>query len=260
MFICLKCGSRENETEKCAKCGRVCINISINIETNIDEDCFLEKEKKKIFSITDVLGNKNELQEIDGFGFLGQVPQKFSAMIYGIPGSGKSTFSMRFFDKISNRKSIYFSSEESVESATMQKKIKDNNMVSPNIFFSYSDKWQDLLNLVKEEKPHNLAIDSINAIGAKPKDIKKVAGMIDGILLIVLHCTKDNKYKGDSSFAHDVDIVLKAVEGKVSNKKNRFFFSQEEYLVFDIESSIEGEKEPIDSKQNEKSMENKGNW
>ena len=201
---------------------------------------------KEYYTILDILTNDIPCRPVPGFEFLGQLPDCFSMMLFGLPGGGKSTFALRFANSLANCSdrgiTLYISEEEAGQSATLKKKIVDNHMTNtPN--FLLMDQYRGEVHLKRFTAQHvikNIIIDSITSIGLTPTEIKRyrdyVIHDLKGILVIICHARKDEKikYKGDSSVGHLVDIVCLVDNGMVITNKNRLHFSKNsEYKIWE---------------------------
>jgi len=245
-LVCLGCGN--NLTERhCGTCNSkndildipisaYSSNLALKQKPISEEDGIKAPEEKEYYTIHDILLNNIPCRSIQGFEFIGELPDCFSMMLFGLPGSGKSTFALRFAGSLAynNRVTLYVSEEEAGASFTLKKKIIDNGLVdTPN--FLLIDQYKGKAHLrkfIEHYNVKNVIIDSITSINLKPEEIKwyrdYVVHTLGGILILICHARKDEKpkYKGDSSVGHLVDIVCLVNEGLVTTDKNRLYYKK----------------------------------
>lgn len=149
---------------------------------------------------------------------LGQPERGGSVMVYGEPGSGKSSFAITISKDLADagKKVLYITKEEGVNS-TMKEKIVRFGATSPNIFIT-EDIPADLSDY------YCVVFDSVQTLRLKPEDIITHKRFNNHIRIYVFQVTKDGKFRGGEDFAHNVDCVLYAENGTVSSEgqKNRF--------------------------------------
>lgn len=186
---------------------------------NIEE---LQKEGK-IFSTTEIKDMAMEYYDFqDEFKqIFGNPSKKFICIIHGIPGSGKSSFALRFADYFTQfGKVIYYSLEEGIELA-FQEKLK--RYVKNDFTISTQ---RNVEKVIKESKNFDLVIiDSVHYANYSPEDIENITKYrhhSKTSYILILHSTKAGDYKGDSYFAHMCDIELKSEAGVIEVRKNRY--------------------------------------
>lgn len=182
------------------------------------------QKNKDIISTDDLLKKEYEIYEFDeDFEKVLGHPEKNSyIMIHGSAGSGKSTFSVRFasyFNKFGN--TCYFSLEEG-SSLAFQNKVKRNQI---NGGFDISLE-RNPNKIQKMTETYDLCIiDSVNNASFSPVDVHNIIkhrANTKTLFILIFQDTKNSVYKGDSSYAHNADIVLVATNGLISVEKNRF--------------------------------------
>jgi len=157
---------------------------------------------------------------------IGEKPSNpFSVIIHGIPGSGKTTASLKLADYLGSKhgKVKYLSSEMGISDG-LQAMIERIGMKSKNVFFDSSKKpLNELIAELKEHKFKMLIIDSANFIGYSPEDIETIKTEVKGLsTFVILQSTKDGKFKGNNDYAHNADVVLKIHDLEVFTEKTRF--------------------------------------
>lgn len=174
--------------------------------------------------------------------FFGNPSTNFHCAIHGMPGEGKSTFSIQFAHYLADNFGmvIYVSGEEGF-AKTMKDKFINNNAVSPNLFLADLRSFQDLINEIKANIYNFIFIDSLDnmRIGAiELKEIRK--NYSNSVLITISQSTKDGKMRGSNEIVHDSDIAVSVTDGVASTTKNRFLEKGRTYEIFEkaIESGI----------------------
>ncbi|HPE55592.1 MAG TPA: AAA family ATPase [Bacteroidales bacterium] len=187
----------------------------------------IDQVKKK--PTTEEIINSNQLREME-FQLLpftgvwadifGKVSQPFYAMVFGMPGSGKSTFDIlfaKYLAKDLTLKVLYVASEEGF-TYTLREKFDRLNAFSENIDITYK--------LPSNFKDYDfIFIDSVNELGIDPDQVAKLiakARQSQISIIFIYRATKDGKYKGLSENEHLVDVSIKVENGVTQNLKNRF--------------------------------------
>jgi predicted ATP-dependent serine protease len=139
-------------------------------------------------------------------------------MIYGLPGSGKSTLSVNFVKYMAqdhNFKVLFLSKEEGV-SSTIQEKFKRLNAFHKNIY-------------ITDDLPGDLSffdlliIDSVNEMNMTPDDIRKIQQSFPNLSTWqIFKATKEGKFLGQSDFGHLCQAELVCSGGFCQAQKNRF--------------------------------------
>jgi len=173
--------------------------------------------------------NSNQLREME-FELLpfsgvwadmfGKVSQPFFTMVFGMPGSGKSTFNILFSKYLANDlnlKILYVASEEGF-TYTLREKFDRLDAFSDNIDIAYK--------LPTNFKDYDfIFIDSVNELGFDPDEVGKLimkGRQNQTSFVFIYRATKDGKYKGLSENEHLVDVSIKVENGLTFNQKNRF--------------------------------------
>ena len=204
------------------------------------------QHKGKMISTADILKMEFETFEI-GSGFeeiMSKNPSKdFLAMVHGSPGSGKSSFAIRFASYFQNNVGSvgYFSIEEGI-SRTFQVKLIDNTKYGDFPVITENNATQI------GKQAHNLdlcIIDSASHIPFSKADINMILKSrreSPTAFILIYHETKGGDYKGDTKIGHDIDIEFKIENGVISVMKNRFITSRD---LKKIKYSIFGSEVPV---------------
>ena len=149
---------------------------------------------------------------------IGNPSKPFHIMIYGLPGSGKSTQSVNFVKYMAKEhdfKVLFLSKEEGV-SSTIQEKFKRLNAFHPNIYIS-------------DDMPNNLSffdllvIDSVNEMNMSSDDIRKIQETYPNLSTWqIFKATKKGKFLGQSDFGHLCQAELVCEDCFCQAHKNRF--------------------------------------
>ncbi|MBI5541321.1 MAG: hypothetical protein HY951_14750, partial [Bacteroidia bacterium] len=149
----------------------------------------------------------------------------FSAMVYGLPKSGKSTLCIDFAKYLAEHhgKVLYCAIEEKF-GYTLKEKMDRLGANHPNLY-------------VSEKIPDNLSdynfvfIDSISRAGFDMDYLRKLRKDYPKTSFIfIYHTTKDGKFRGTNENAHEVDVIIEVADGKA--KGNGRFGIGESINVF----------------------------
>ena len=232
MFVCTQCKEKKDEIAHCCSCG--------GIFTIIELPPHLWNEgKKHRSSLTpkEILKKNVKIKTISGFEFLGEVPRKFSMLIYGKPGEGKSTFSLRFANALAKKKkTLYVSGEESLDSGSLRKKIVDEKIDADLLVICAEKKLHKVFKAIEREKPEHLFIDSITSLRLGIENICQLRDSVKGLSAFIAQSIKSEKgwaFRGSQELPHEVDAVFFAEEGELVTQKNRFVTIPLSYTIFD---------------------------
>jgi len=197
----------------------------------------------KLIDTNQLINMKFDIYEFsEGFeSILGHPEKSFVAMIHGTPGSGKSSFAVKFASYFNNKfgKVCYLPIEEGL-SFTFMQKVRDYAVYGDfNIMIeTLPSKIQKL-----SENYSLVIIDSISQLNFNTSDIEEIIRYrrtTNTSFLFVMHQNKDKSYKGESSMAHLVDIQLESDNGIIMPLKNRFRLNgldNYKYTIYEIEDN-----------------------
>ena len=150
--------------------------------------------------------------------FVGDPAPNFAMMVYGKPFRGKSSWSMCFAHELARTIApvFYWATEEGI-SKTLQEKIGRLGVAHPRLDFG-KKLPSDL------SKYRFVFIDSVTDSGLDSKALRELKASHPWIgFVYVFQATKDGKFRGDNTFAHDMDTILNVDdEGIVQAEKRRF--------------------------------------
>lgn len=141
---------------------------------------------------------------------IGDPEPGFSAMIYGKPKQGKSTVAIDMAKELTKLGKVLYCAFEEGHGGTLQDKIKRNNANVPGLDFA-------------NKHPPNLSryqfvfIDSVSDAGLDEVFFKALikANKPHTSIIGIFHATKDGKFRGGQTFAHDVDVLMRVENGVV---------------------------------------------
>ena len=152
---------------------------------------------------------------------IGLPESHFKMMIYGKPGSGKSTLSIQFAHYLAGMgKRVLYVADEEKYGYTLQEKIKRLNAHHANLFFvdkvltdkGYLKQWDIIF------------IDSVQSAGLEVEDLERLADKLapHASFVYVFQTTKNGQFRGENTYAHDVDTVIRVEDMIATTEKNRF--------------------------------------
>uniref|UniRef100_UPI0039C74034 hypothetical protein n=1 Tax=Umezakia ovalisporum TaxID=75695 RepID=UPI0039C74034 len=169
---------------------------------------------------------------------LGDITLPFQVLIWGLPGQGKSTFSLKLASELSKFAGVLIvAGEEDIESNTFSKRIgstieKENlKHIKAVSRLPNGAEWLSALDRSIDQKEMRFVVyDSINVLGLIPNHAKSLnenpilALKTKGLgHIYISQAQKDGKaYMGNAAWGHEVDVIIKVVEGKAIIEKNRF--------------------------------------
>lgn len=140
----------------------------------------------------------------------------FTAMVYGLPKSGKSTLCLDFANYLAaHHGKVLFCAIEEGFGYTLKEKIERLKADHPNLFLT-------------DRVPENLGdyqfvfIDSVSKAGMDISEIDRLHKSFPQVSFIfIYHTTKEGKFKGVNSHAHEVDVIIQVDKG-VASSTGRF--------------------------------------
>lgn len=150
---------------------------------------------------------------------LGHIEANTALMIYGMPGSQKSTFVIALCAYLQQLGPVCYKAIEEGVSLTFKHKLDRVGKI-----FGQNFVIQDEIAGTKGEfKGYSfVVIDSATAAQIEAEHILALKKAYPNTMfLYVYQCTKDGKFRGSNDIEHEVDIVLKADKGYISQVKNR---------------------------------------
>lgn len=219
-----------------------------NAYEDLDDEPTEKKVKRKSIELNGVTQNEGKIMSSMDFAnlefstiglkdkwlnFIGDPAPGFTAMVYGRPKMGKSYLCVDFAGYLARNhgKVLYVAKEEKLD-ATLQKKLKDKEVMHPNLYVTD--------NLPKNLNDYQFVIlDSVNKLELTPKDLEKLKADNKGVSFIyIFQTTKEGKFRGTNEFQHDVDVVIEVPEKGIAIQNGRYNQGGE-MQIFDNENSSE---------------------
>lgn len=150
----------------------------------------------------------------------GNPSKYFKAMVYGSSGNGKTTWVINFANYFAESfgKVLFNSSEEGI-SYSLREKLMIST--SQNLYISEAKNYNDLRLLIDSNEYNLLIIDSLNDMKLTSEQCNELNNLPIAIVYI-LQANKNKNFKGNSTLAHDSDIILKVENYIVEVEKTRF--------------------------------------
>jgi len=150
------------------------------------------------------IGLQGKYRELMGDPCIG-----FSAMVFGLPKSGKSTLCIDFAKYLAqNHGKVLYCAIEEKFGYTLKEKMDRLGANHPNLFIS-------------EIIPKNLSdydfvfIDSISRAGFDMDYLRKLRkNNPKTSFIFIYHTTKDGKFRGTNENAHEVDVIIEVADRK----------------------------------------------
>lgn len=153
------------------------------------------------------IGLKGKYLELIGDPSIG-----FTAMVYGLPKSGKSTMCLDFANHLaSNHGKVLYCAVEEGFGYTLKEKIERLGAQHANLY-------------IADRVPENLSdyqfvfIDSVSKAGMDVEDIDRLRKLHpETSFIFIYHTTKEGKFKGVNSHAHEVDVIIQVDKGQATS-------------------------------------------
>jgi len=154
----------------------------------------------------------------------GDPSSNFMAMLHGLPGNGKSTFSVQLADYFQKYHGdvMYIASEQSGFNKSLQDLL---NQYADNSFSISNDaKDHTYDKILKASKEYKLVIlDSINHIGLSASEFENIREQSPNTaFLAIMQSKKDGDFKGTQEWAHNCDIIIEMRNMIAHQTKSRF--------------------------------------
>lgn len=163
--------------------------------------------------------------------FLGNPSKNFTMLLHGAPGSGKTTFSIKFADYFHRNigKVLYIASEQKGIDYSLQKLIKKYNAK-----FNIHTDPRCVEDITKEAHNYKLIIlDSVQSLNLSSEALREIKEAFKNTAFVFIsQVNKDGAFKGSNSYLHDVDIEVKISDGVAELGKNRFTMHKEKFNIF----------------------------
>jgi len=161
------------------------------------------------------------------YGSLLGEPERNAVMfIWGEKGVGKSTFSLGLANALAEHGRVEYIPAEEHFGKTLVDRVRRLRATHPNLNFTKWKSVESLKDTLRTSRAAFCVLDSITVIDANDKATVELAQWCreSGIgFIMVAHATKDGKYMGNTSIAHECDIEIKVTkDGTAEAEKNRY--------------------------------------
>lgn len=173
--------------------------------------------------------------------FFGAITYPFKMLVWGLPGSGKSSFCMQLANLIGRSHAVlYIAGEEELNCQTMvdkQRRLLRDGSAQKNCVFlprlpQTTLEWKQVMQLPPAVENYGwtaLFYDSVTQLGISPFYVQAASREFSLSAfpylshIFITHAHKDGQeYRGDGSWAHEVDVVVRVERGQATTLKNRF--------------------------------------
>lgn len=217
MWACFVCGNKSYaQTPVCSSCGNFNTMISlptVNSGNNISDT--------KIVPISYLFKQAKKLKKYSSLSIT--LPKIFSMLIYGMPGTGKTTTMLAFCDELVQEgyRVLYNALEEGF-SISMRQKIERLEIMPEKGFDICCINNVEVL-LESLANYDCIVFDTLDHSSFTPEDLARIQREYDIAICFTLHCRKDGIYKGDSGYGHWVDLIIHTPKfGFMEIQKNRY--------------------------------------
>lgn len=259
MWVCSDCGQESGQwLGKCQNCGGWNTFKEIRVENETEavlqkHSINLEKNSLKTKTIAGVLEEikGSKIQQIYPFSvkplndfFTKGITAGSLTLLAGEPGLGKSTLCLQLlralFSQDKNLNLLYITAEESIhELARRSVRL----MVPQELFLAQANDFEQIEQIILENKPNVVVIDSIQTIfsakiDSSPGSVSQVSTLASRFLaiskahnfsiIIVGHVTKEGQIAGPKTLEHLVDSVL-LLEGGENPQYRTLSFSKHRF-------------------------------
>lgn len=218
-FHCARCGRKANDRLVCCP---TCFEFG---QYRSEKPINRNKGAPKPISLGQLLSGGSEFLPLTGFSrtIFGSLGQRFRAMFYGLPGSGKSTAVLRICDEMAtSEKPICFWAIEEGVSLTMRAKVDRLNLSNRAIQWSVAQSADEIRQNLKAILPSIWVVDSVCAAPCSFEELTVIESEFDLNSIFICQATKAGSARGSSQIAHWVDVVVECRDGQFSVSKNRF--------------------------------------
>src|SRR6056297_3347071 len=157
---------------------------------------------------------------------LGEPERNAVIFIWGEKGAGKSTFSLGLANALADHGRVEYIPAEEHFGNTLVDRVKRLNATHENLNFTKWKSLEALKDTLRTNRAAFCVLDSITVIEANDKATVELAQWCreqNISFIMVAHATKDGKYKGNTSIAHECDIESKVAKaGTAEAEKNRY--------------------------------------
>ena len=153
------------------------------------------------------------------FDFLGKMARKFTMMIHGLPGAGKTTFLLLFAEFLAkNFGPVLYVTPEEYDTPTLTMMLDRLNIDVPNNFH--------IVERIEDDDPSKydfVIIDSVNDHDLTYPEFRELKSKYkDQSFINVFQTTKANDFRGVQKWKHKSDLACVVDNGQIEITKSRF--------------------------------------
>lgn len=226
VYVCTSCGADSSKwVGHCPSCGEWNTYTEEIISTSRKEPVSFAQSASRPEPIMDIQASESKriktgLHELDRILGGGMVPGSL-VLFGGEPGIGKSTLALQLAMKMTGKRILYVSGEESGEQIKLRaSRLSDSNS---ECYVYAETSLENIFSQAEKLKPSLVIIDSIQTVSSS--DLDSSAGSISQVresaarilryakqtgipVLLIGHITKDGTLAGPKVLEHIVDVVL----------------------------------------------------
>lgn len=193
---------------------------------------------KRAYSVKDMMRKKYRTFPFEGkweaaFGH----PETTGVwLIWGNSGNGKSSFVMQLCKELVRHERVLYDSLEEGTGLTMMESLKRHGMDETGCRLTLvSETAEELSARLRQKKsPNVVVIDSIQYLGAKFEDVRRLKQLHPGKLFIYVSQAISGNPAGSVAVKTTYEASLKImVEGFIAYSKGRFFGPKGRYIVWE---------------------------
>jgi hypothetical protein len=187
------------------------LNGSQEDEDEFEDEAIIVPSGELLGMDFQTIGLKGKYKELIGDPSVG-----FSAMVFGLPKSGKSTLCLDFAKHLAEHHGkVLFCAVEEGFGYTLKEKIERLKASHPNLYIT--DRIPPDVS-----KYQFVFIDSVSKAGIDITDMEQLRKMHpETSFIFIYHTTKEGRFKGVNTHAHEVDVIIEVTKGVV-NATGRF--------------------------------------